>query len=233
MPTGETLHDVARRLMPDLIGWADWQDIWQRQLRSGVALEWATLAALVSSATAAGWHADIPLQKVKLGASLFTLRNEIPTHHGGQPGHAAGLSVDTPLAYRFLAALTPKLVLTRGSQHVSVFREGCPYHAVMSNVAYQERADIVLVSGTTHPNLPRIHEGAAGQVVKFGFAVEGVGDISGELDVRNSPTIPCRWRKPEKGCVVPTRGLVECSVDKSAAHALRQTEGSAPVSVDS
>src|SRR3954471_24279730 len=99
--------------------WVEWGDIWRRPLHAGIALEWATLMALIHSASEGGWSLRVPLQQVPAGEELFPLRNQIPTQHGAQVGHSATTLHDSDLSMRFITALTPKVILEREDQVLS------------------------------------------------------------------------------------------------------------------
>jgi len=220
---GELLSQVAERLLPGFLDWANWGDTWTRPLETGSALEWATLAALVSAARDAGWAYHVPLLKVRNGDKLFALRNEVPTAHGAQPGNSAHLSNRLTLAERFLGAMTPKVELSKGKRKLSLFREGCPYHQIMTGTAYKDRPDIFIAAGHVKDGYPKLESCGSKEIVHFSFNVEGIGNASGELRVRNSPVIPCISRSPLSGCAFPARGVVECSVHKSRTVAQKQT----------
>jgi hypothetical protein len=155
---------------------------------------------------------------------LFPLRNEVPRHHGGQAGHAHHLGHGLTLAERFLAAMTPKVVLTRGLESLSVFREGCPYHAIMTGAAYDQRPDILVLRGSPMEEFPRLDSRGTTQVVQFKFRLADVGEVAGEVQVRNSPHVPLLWRKPANGCKVAVRGIIECSVRKTVELAGSQVD---------
>jgi len=220
---GEVLAEVAEQLLPGFLDWADWGNTWRRPLKTGVALEWATLAAVVQSAQEAGWTYEVPLLSRHNGRLLFPLRNEIPTSHGAQPGNSAHLTNSLTLAERFVGALTPKIELSRGDERLSLFREGCPYHAIMTGVIYKERPDIMVIAGHSNNGFPRLKSSATNEIIQFSFNIDGIGTASGELNVRNSPVIPCRSRHPDGGCEFPARGLLECSVHKESGVAEKQT----------
>ena len=222
--SGTALRDAAEELLPGFLAWADWGSTWTRPIDSGVALEWATCAAVAAAAARAGWSCEVPLLSKEHGKVLFPLRNEVPTQHNAQAGHSASLRHRVPMVDRFVGAMIPKIELAFGAKRLSLFREGCPYHAIMTDKVYDERPDIVIVAGHLSEGFPWVELRGSSEVVHFSFDIDGVGTAAGELQVRNAPWIPCAVRRPENGCDVPARAVIECGVQKTAMVARQQTE---------
>lgn len=214
MKDGKALSLVASHLLGGFLHRINWGDLWSRPISEGSAFEWTVLAALAAQARQVGWEVAFPTLELEGGASLFPLRNEIPQHHGAQPGHSGVGQSDLPLKDRFIQALVPKVVLGKGEVYYSVFREGCPYHKIMAGKDYSDRPDILLLAGRPTPGFPRL--GRGGSEVDFSFDFPGGATVSGTLRVVNSRTIPCTKREPIGGIQVPAAGLVECSVNKTA-----------------
>src|SRR6266704_5965791 len=164
---GKLLAVVADRLIPGYLDLFDWGDIWEKPKTHGTAFEWTILAALAAQACRRGWGRQFPPLGLEGGSALFTLRNEIPRHHGAQPGHSAQLHHTQNLANRFLQAFTPKLLLEKDGRYLSVFREGCPYHYVMDGGEYKERPDILILPGRATVGFPVIVD--QGEAIDFSF----------------------------------------------------------------
>lgn len=217
---GEQLAAAANKLCPSYLSWFDWGEVWQQDIKTGVALEWATLAAIAGAASQREYTAEFPLLDYTDGARLFPLRNEIPRHHGAQPGHAAHGLHDAPLSLRFLQALVPKLVLRKEGIGYSLFREGCPYFRIASRINYDERPDILFLPGVPHEGTPAFN--GRDTLVSFGLSLTSGDEVTGLLRVRNALTPSCRDRVPQEAVKIPVTGIVECSVNKSAKHASAQ-----------
>jgi hypothetical protein len=222
MSSGRLLADVAGRLVPGYVDDFDWGAVWSRPLESGLGLEWATLAAIASGSAARGWRYSFPILNVHNGRALFPLRNEVPYHHGAQPGHPGATQHAHSLAARFLQALVPKLLLEKEGRYLSVFREGCPYHKAMGDPTYDERPDILFLRGRPTPGFPEFVQDGTG--LDFSFDLDGVGTFSGRLRVINSSVLPLRRREPSGGLEVPVGCIVECSVNKPREVARAQLD---------
>lgn len=222
MIDGRALGRVANRLSPGYLDRVDWGNIWERPLSEGSAFEWAMLAAIAGQAQTQGWKTSFPILDTSNGPSLFRLWNEIPRHHGAQPGHASVYRHDRDLQERFLQSLIPKLVLAKQRNFYSLFREGCPYHKIMVGQDYNERPDIIILPGQPTEGFPRVVRN--GTEVEFSYVLKKELVVSGRLRVVNSPTIPCRVRRPREGVDVPITGIVECSVNKPLKVAKEQLQ---------
>lgn len=220
MADGRLLKLVAGRFVPDYSESIDWEDVWDRPLSEGTAFEWTVLAAIAAQAQASGWHYELPLLDIDGGGKLFPLWNEIPTHHGAQPGHSSATHHKQSLPDRFLQALVPKLLLDKQGVYYSVFREGCPYHKIMTGKHYDERPDILFLPGRPTPGFPRFARARA--EVDFSFDMIHGPVVTGSLRVVNSPTIPCRRRYPSGGVSMQASEIVECSINKSIQMAVNQ-----------
>jgi len=212
MSSGQLLASVAELLLPGYTTRFDWGALWTRPRPNGAAFEWTTLAALAAQAIHRGWHCSFPIQQVLTGAALFPLRNEVPYQHGAQAGHAGANQHASSLALRFLQSLIPKLILEKGGVHYSIFREGCPYHEIMSGRIYDDRPDILFLAGRPTPGFPcLIHDE---REVDFSFDLADGPTILGRLRVINSRSLPCRTRSPKQGLAIPITDIVECSINK-------------------
>jgi hypothetical protein len=218
--TGEGFSRVVTRLLPNSLNSLNWGATWQQPLSQGVALEWGMVAAMVAEAIVRGWDLSFPALSTTEGNVLFTLRNQIPYHHGAQAGNAGAHFNRTPLKVRFLQSVIPKVVFEKDGKSFSLFREGCPYHMIMTGKTYEDRPDILLLPGRPTPTFPQIVEDGRG--IEFSYDLSSELTISGHLRVRNADIIPCTRRTPEGGTEVPIIGIVECSTNKSALVADEQ-----------
>lgn len=215
---GSALYGCAARLLPLYRSPAlMWGDIWNQPIQTGAALEWTTLAAIATIARERGWLVSTPLVDGGENADLFRLRNEVPRAHGAQAGHSAAISHEIVLARRFLAAFTPKLVMRRQEDEVSVFREGCPYQVQLpSNVI--ERPDMLFVEGAPVTGYPRLTDD--GTALEFAFG-RAHASVAGAVRVRNAPFVSYVKAVSAAG-VLRNRGIIECSVNKTPNVASRQ-----------
>lgn len=219
MKNGKPLGIVAEQLIPDIFHKIDWGNIWSRKLESGTAFEWVTLASLLHVAKKHNINVEIPLINQFDASDFFILRNEIPLSHGAQVGNTSTALSSKSLKERFLYSLVPKAILEYGNKTVSIFREGCPYHKIMSGQNYLERTDIILVPGRPEIGYPKFNPTET--EVLFSYEYPGQ-KISGNLRILNSPIIPCRSRVPRGGCQLAPQGIIECSVNKTAEVASEQ-----------
>lgn len=213
MSSGQLLASVADLLIPNYTTQFSWGNMWIRPWPNGTAFEWTTLAAIAAQAMKHGWNCTFPTQQILKGEALFPLRNEIPYHHGSQAGHVDGNQHSLSLSLRFLQSLVPKLILEKGGRYYSVFREGCPYHEIMTGRIYDNRPDILFLGGRPSLSFPRLIQDDI--EVDFSFDLTEGPTISGRLRVINSRTLPCRVRFPKQGMAIPVAGIVECSINKS------------------
>jgi len=217
---GENLAKAADRILPGYLDRFAWGATWHLPLKQGVALEWAVLAAIIGEAKERGWAESYPLLQKDNGASLFTLRNQIPVQHRAQAGHSETTQHPASLQDRFLQSVVPKVVIGKNGKHLSVFREGCPYHLVMLGQASDERPDILLMQGAPTSNYPRLS--TDNRMVEFSFDLENGTILAGALTIRNTNMIPCAWRTPEESMRIPVAGIIECSVNKTGLVADNQ-----------
>lgn len=222
MSSGRFLESVADLLVPGYTTRFDWGAMWARPWPNGAAFEWTTLAALAAQVIQQGWHCSFPILQIPTGEALFPLRNEIPYHHGAQAGHAGANRHTYSLALRFLQSLIPKLILEKDEVYYSVFREGCPYHEIMTGRIYDDRPDILFLAGRPTPGFPRLIQDE--KEVDFSFDFTKGPTISGRLRVVNSRSLPCRVRSPKEGLAIPIAGIVECSINKLPAVASAQLQ---------
>ncbi len=213
MHTGKDLASVSERLVPGFTTLFDWGDVWDRPLTEGLAFQWSVMAALVSALHARGWRYSFPVLGLPAGKALFQLRNEIPYHHGAQPGHAAMAQRElNDLSQRFLQAFIPKVIVEKTGRDYSMFFEGCPYHRIMTNIAYDERPDIVFLPGRPSAGFPCLVE--KGSQVGFSFVFPEGAIASGALRLQDSPSPLPVWRNPPEGMAIPIAGVAECTVEK-------------------
>ena len=212
MNDGEALGNAADRLCSGFRTRLP-AEVWEAPITSGKALEWATVAAIGGAVKPMGWD----LAWSASPPERFAMRNDIPMHHGAKPGHSAG----EQLELRFVEGFTPKLVLSRDSQTVSVFREGCAYHRVTApNNVYMDRPDLLLVAGQPLEGLPRlVHDDTA---LEAGYAGP-TGEVHFSVAVLNAVTpVVLTGPKINGGWSFAPIGLVECSIDKRAPQLTRQ-----------
>lgn len=210
----ELLKEVATKLNPSLVGMVNWNGIWDRPLETGTAFEWTTFIAVLAAASEKGWKITYPLFDIPQITSCFVSRNELPIQHGAQAGHSALPSDCLTLEQRFLAALIPKAVLTRNGEVVSVFREGYPYHAIMSDSAYLDRPDIVFAPGSITYEFPKLISGSA--LIDFSYDFPLNKKVEGQLRAINTSLRPIRKRMPTAAVQMPVIEIIECSVNKTA-----------------
>ena len=220
MKDGHLLASAANQMVPNYETLFRWGDTWTSALDTGRALEWTMLSALASQAQIYGWKYYFPLLSLPIGKSLYPLWNELPRQHGGLPGNTGAIQHRIRLRDRFLQAFVPKLIIEKAGSSYSVFREGCPYHKLMTDIQYDERPDIVLIAGNPTPGFPKIAEDESEVIFSFDLA-DGIV-VSGGIRILNSMLLLCRWREPRTGAAIPISGIVECSVNKSTAMAQRQ-----------
>ena len=222
MITGEMLALVANRLIPNYLKDIEWGDTWQRPLESGIAFEWTTLSALAAQSIMRGWSYSFPVFNLSEGRFLFPLRNEIPFHHGAQAGHAISTQHGQTLTNRFLQSLIPKLLIWKEDSYYSFFREGCPYHKIMTNQDYIDRPDILILFGRPSLDYPRLVK--YGTEIDFSFDFNNRENITGRIRIINSATLPLISRTPQEGMIIPIAGLIECSVNKAPRVAAKQLQ---------
>lgn len=193
--------------------------VWFGDLSNGKALEVVSLLQLLHC----GPHLGLTVRLPELFADkphLFYARNELPVHHGAQAGHAISHEFEIGLADRFLAALTPRAELWIDGRSYLVFREGNPYHLFKTVLdgepAYNERPDLSIVEGEFELEVQsdsclkvvhRNHDGSSSAI---------------ELRIKNSNMLPIDDFESSPDYAVITRGVVECSVSKSARHVSEQ-----------
>ena len=221
MKNCKLLGVVTQQLIPDVFDRVDWNGIWNRKLESGTAFEWATLAALVKVARDNDIEVSFPLIDQYHAGDFFVLRNEIPLSHGAQVGNTATSLSSKSLKERFLYSLVPKAIFKSRNISISLFREGCPYHKIMCGKNYFERTDIILVPGMPTEGYPKYNSSETEVLFSYDYPEQ---QITGNLRIQNSDIIPCRSRSPRGGFQLCTRGIVECSVNKTAEVATEQLQ---------
>ena len=221
MKTCEILGEATKLLIPEYFDSITWGNIWKRKLESGTAFEWAVMAAIIKVAKDKGFNVTLPLLENYNAPDYFVLRNEIPTSHGAQVGNSDTLLRARPLRERFLYCLVPKAVIEKEGKMYSVFREGCPYHKVMSELVYLDRTDIIIVPGAPMEGYPRIIENE--KDIMFSYSYNGI-TINGIVSAINSPYIPVKRRDPRGGLKILPQGIIECSVNKTKEVAMAQIE---------
>lgn len=215
------LRNVVQQIKPDFLSMIEWFDIWERPIDSGVGYEWTVFSALVKAAENNGWQVKYPLLDHPQLSELFVLRNEIPYQHGAQAGHSFMTKENFSLSDRFLASLLPKAILTKNSLFVSVFKEGSPYHKIMHSSDYLDRPDIILVPGMPTVGFPYLSNNS---LIEFSYDLNKNKKIYGQLRVADTNIRPIKSRYPAGGLIVPTIGIIECSVNKKLEVVKSQTE---------
>lgn len=215
------LRDVVQQIKPDLLSRVEWFDIWERPIDSGIGYEWTVFTALIKAAENNGWQVKYPILDQPQLKELFVLRNEIPYQHGAQAGHSFRTKEDFSLSDRFLASLLPKAILTKDGLHVSVFKEGSPYHKIMYTSDYLDRPDIILVAGMPTVGFPYLSENS---LIEFSYDLDKNKKMHGQLRVVDTNLRPIKSRYPVEGLVVPTIGIIECSVNKKLEMVKSQTK---------
>lgn len=215
---GSMLGAVASSLIEDFTRRFEWDEMWDRPISEGSAFEWTMTAALVAELEKEGWEYSFPILDAPDGRFLFPLRNEIPYQFGALAGHAGALQHELPLHERFFQAFVPKAVMRKNDAYISLFREGCPYHKIMTGKNYVDRPDILFLRGRPTTGFPRFKDEAQHDL-QFSFVLEGGLEISGDVTVMTSRTLPCGRREPAEGMNLEPVGIVECSVNKTWAIA--------------
>ena len=221
MQNSLVLRNVVQQIKPDLLSMVEWFDIWERPIDSGVGYEWTVFSALVKAAENNGWQVTYPLLDQPQLKELFVLRNEIPYQHGAQAGHSFMTKENFSLNERFLACLLPKAILTKNGVYVSVFKEGSPYHKIMYASDYLDRPDIILVAGMPTVGFPYLSENS---LIEFSYDLDKDKRIHGQLRVVDTNLRPIKSRYPAEGLIVPTIGIIECSVNKKLEVVKSQTK---------
>ncbi len=220
-----SLEEICKGLCPEA-GEISWGDIWQRPLESGDSFEWTLFFSLASEARRLGLEVSFPLLQCESGKDLFCSWNKIPMHYVSKVGHSFSRDTRHILATKFCLALVPKMIISDGEHKYSIFREGCPYHTIMSEEDYNERPDILILDGNPIEDYPKVTEDD--QYVHFKYQVTPSLLLSGCLRVINSSLLPIEEKSPDEDCKIPIRGIVECSTNKSeevAAEQLKRYEG--------
>jgi hypothetical protein len=192
---------------------------WKAEIETGKAVEFTALCATISSFQKLGYELSVP-SLYDDNPDLFYLRNVIPRHHDAQAGHNAAFINQVPLHDRFIASLTPKVILRNSVGCVfSIFREGHAVHKIAhllkNDNEYLDRPDIVISQGEMV--LPKIST----TEIEFLY-MQDIGDISGVLRIRNDSSLPIISFNPEAGADILINGIIECSVGKGIAHAIKQ-----------
>lgn len=192
---------------------------WSAKVETGKAVEILSLCFLAASAIRLGEKVSIPEIFINK-PDLFYLRNVLPRHHGAQPGHE-GVIGDISLQDRFVAALTPRLVIKTEESSFGVYREGFPVHLIQTlkegGMEYLDRPDILVVEGIVD-----VHDWTKGEV-GFSYACS-VGGCDGVLRVKNDINLPLKSYRERFRSGIPTTGIIECSVGKGRERAEEQLE---------
>jgi hypothetical protein len=220
MTDGGTLSRVAEQLIPDYLRQFYWEDVWQRPIDTGTSFEWVTFAAILAVATRRGWEVSFPLLNEFAGTGWFVLRNEMPTHHNAQPGHASHAQHRHNLGDRFLQAFIPKAILQKDGRWISLFREGCPYHRLLARTGYKDRPDILFLNGRPTSGFPRLVDNE----VHFSYNFSDDGIMSGIVQVINAINIRAEVEGIDQIQESQMIGVVECSVNKSISIAEPQIQ---------
>jgi hypothetical protein len=189
---------------------------WHAPWETGKALEVVGLCLLAALSRWNGQVIDLPTL-YKEHPEAFYMRNVLPHSHSRKAGHS-DRSTTPNLELAFVAAFTPKLVISGEHRSWGVFREGLPVKSVLdfvlSGVSPVDRPDVIVVEGT-------------GSTLLDGSAVSctwGSSDFEWDWIVRvaDSP-VP---RLIDHGAIPLAQprvaALVESSVAKSTSHVDRQ-----------
>jgi len=219
------LANLAEIFVPGFLRLFNWinlnnRNIWNMPISTGTAFEWTIFAAIISEAKLQGWQSSFPILNYPRGDSLFLLRNEIPRQHGAQPGHSHQSEHKIKLQDRFYQALVPEVQLERNGNFLSIFREGCPYHSIMSEMNYDECPDIVMVPGYLMPGYPQFLQND--RIINYNFNFSHCANIKGSIRVLDSPILPLISKCPPTKLKLPVSCVVECSINKTAEHSNRQ-----------
>jgi hypothetical protein len=206
-----SLKNIISEVSPEILQIFPWYDIWDRRLENGTGYEWTVFASVIKAAKDKGWDVKYPLVDYPEIKDLFVYRNELPYQHGAQAGHSFNANANFSLAERFIASLIPKAIITKGTTRISIFREGLPYHKIMSANDYLDRPDIIFVPGALTPGYPNLEND---NILNFSFSFNNNKKITGQLRVVDSNIRPIKSRNPIEGMLVPTIGIIECSVNK-------------------
>lgn len=210
------LKEAAKKISPNLFSLINWKDIWELPISSGTAFEWCTFLALAQELEERNYSLQVPLSQYS-ALDYFIMRNEIPHHFIGKVGHfnQEANSKDT-----FLYSLFAKVVATKDTVSYSIFREGHPYHKLMSDKEYDDRPDIIISKGKSTNNFPLF---TSEQVIDYSYEVDSQTVYTGKLQVINSQYLPLLAREPEEISIYPgIVGVIECSVNKTKEHAEKQ-----------
>ena len=213
------LGDATNILIPNEFPQINWSNIWGRKLENGTAFEWATTAAIICAARQLGFEVTLPLLSEYQAYDYYILRNEIPLTYGAQVGNSDTMLRSKPLNDRFLYCFVPKAILHKNDSFYSVFREGCPYHKIMSGKSYLERTDIIIVPGKPSEGFPILS--SSGKEVLFKYEYNNQ-IIDGVLIAKSSPYIPVKKRSPKGGIDILASIIIECSVNKTFEVASEQ-----------
>lgn len=213
------LGEATKILLPGYYDDIIWGNIWNRKLESGTAFEWAITVAIIKAAENFGFSVSIPLITEYHAPDYFVLRNEIPLTHGAQAGNSDTQLRSKPLNERFLYCLVPKAIFEKDGKSYSLFREGCPYHKIMSGKSYLERTDIIIIPGKPCNGFPKFSK--SGNEIVFQYEYENQ-ILDGILIAKISPYIPVKKRNPKGGISILASGIIECSVNKTVEVASEQ-----------
>jgi hypothetical protein len=103
---------------------------------------------------------------------------------------------------------------------VLLFREGCPYHKLLTQSQYDERPDILFVEAEIPSATPLVE----GQRLSYEINKNGVQLASGQLRIKNAPNLPIISRRPSEPVELDVLGIIECSVNKSIEVATEQLD---------
>lgn len=218
------LRSVALHLCPDLSEILRHNSIatnstWDCSTETGKAIEITAMCATISAFQRRGFTLFIPQLFIE-NPDLFYLRNIVPKHHDAQAGHDAAFLNAIPLLDRFVASLTPKAVLKDNELVFSIFREGHVIHKIThllnTDSEYLDRPDIVIAQGEMDVSIINETE------IEFNYN-QPINQFTGKLRVKNDNKIPLISFDSNSTKGVLVNGIIECSVGKERAHAVKQT----------
>lgn len=192
---------------------------WDAPIENGKSLEFLCLCASIFVFREHGFHVAIP-NLYRYMPGLFYLRNVIPTQYTSQAGHSVHSNGYVSLKDRFIASLTPKVLITdQVGREYCLFREGHPIHMINwrfdHHAVYRDRPDILLAPGAIE-----IVFGVA-QEIHFVYKASA-GHCEGVLRIRDSADIPLASFQKTQHLETGALGIIECSVSKGQKISAKQ-----------
>lgn len=215
--TSAAIHDWCRDIAPGLeevysTSNALAERTWSSPLRAGKSIEMLGLALLYRGASDLGVACSVPAL-FRESPELFYLRNEIPLAFVGRVGNSEETD-GIPIADRFLAATTPKIVLEDSGSDWGIFREGYATHALWNFLGrsrpYDDRPDFVIARGSFDSKLEA-------NVLTTSWS-QGPAEMVVRLRAMNASrpqVVDYDWPSSVAPGIV---GIMECSSNKTRTH---------------